>query len=144
MITELTLLPIRNDLIISQIIIHLRESRKILVLSHRRNHCETLILLLKNNNINAGLYLGGMNTVSRSDSVIKDVILGTYQASGEGFDVPLLDTLILATPKRDVIQAVGRILRQKNKNSPLVVDIIDPFSIFKFQYYSRKKYYSTI
>ena len=55
----------------------------------------------------------------------------------------LISTLILATPKSDVEQAVGRILRQKNKNEPLVIDIVDSFSIFKGQYFKRKKFYKT-
>ena len=85
-----------------------------------------------------------MKTESRNETTKTDVILGTYQASGEGFDVPELDTLILSTPKSDIQQAVGRILRQKNNNIPIVVDIVDLFSIFKGQYYSRKKYFKLI
>ena len=82
-----------------------------------------------------------MKPGERTESTNSSVILGTYQASGEGFDVPELDTLILATPKSDVQQAVGRILRQKNNNFPLVVDVVDEFSIFKAQYYKRKRFY---
>ena len=66
-----------------------------------------------------------------------------YKKLGEGFDVPELDTLVLATPKSDVEQAVGRILRQKNKNEPIVIDIVDSFSIFKGQYYKRRKFYKS-
>ena len=82
-----------------------------------------------------------MKTADREISVNCSVIIGTYQASGEGFDVPELDTLILASPKSNVEQAVGRILRQKNKNEPIVIDIVDSFSIFKGQYYKRRKFY---
>ena len=82
-----------------------------------------------------------MKTVDRNISTQCNVILGTYKAAGEGFDVATLDTLILATPKSDVEQAVGRILRQKNVNEPLVLDIVDSFSIFKGQYYKRRKFY---
>jgi superfamily II DNA or RNA helicase len=143
MITELTKESARNELIIESVVENLKESRKILILSHRREHCEKLLFLLQQKNINAGLYLGGMKTVNRNESTTKDVIIGTYQASGEGFDVPELDTLILATPKSDIEQAVGRILRQKNANDPLVIDIVDSFSVFRGQYYIRKKYYSS-
>jgi superfamily II DNA or RNA helicase len=82
-----------------------------------------------------------MKTGDRENSTDCSVIIGTYQASGEGFDVPMLDTLILSTPKSDVEQAVGRILRQKNINEPVVVDIVDNFSVFKGQYYKRRKFY---
>jgi len=142
MITDLTLKKERNDFIIEKIKELLKENRKILVLSERREQCEYF-----NNNLkgftSTGLYLGGMKTVDRETSTTCSIIIGTYQAAGEGFDVAELDTLILATPKSDVQQAVGRILRQKNVNEPLVIDIVDSFSIFKGQYYKRRKFYKS-
>jgi superfamily II DNA or RNA helicase len=141
MLTDLTLLESRNKVIIETIEKYLGESRKILVLTDRREHCKVLLELLGPDR--GGLYLGGMKTKDRESTTERSVIFGTYQASGEGFDVPDLDTLILATPKSDVEQAVGRILRQKNKNDPLVLDIVDSFSIFKGQYYKRRKYYKS-
>jgi superfamily II DNA or RNA helicase len=143
MITNLTKEKKRNELIIELIKKFTSQGRKILVLSDRREHCELLLKETLFNNISAGNYLGGMKTASRDLTVGCSVIIGTYQASGEGFDVPGLDTLILATPKSDVIQAVGRILRQKNPNEPLVIDIVDSFSIFKGQYYKRRKFYKS-
>ena len=142
MITDLTLNKERNELIIKTIQELLVESRKILVLSERRNHCEYLVNELKLLGISCGLYLGGMKQNSRNETVETNVIIGTYQASGEGFDVPTLDTLILSTPKSDIQQAVGRILRQKNQNTPLVMDIVDCFSLFRGMYYKRKKFYN--
>jgi superfamily II DNA or RNA helicase len=50
--------------------------------------------------------------------------------------------LILATPKTDIIQAVGRILRVKH-DRPLVVDIIDSHEVFLRQWQKRKKYYQS-
>jgi hypothetical protein len=141
MITELTKQNKRNELIIETIKDLLKENRKILVLSDRRDHCEFILGYLKNLDISAGVYLGGMKTLDRVTTTGCNVIVGTYQASGEGFDVPELDTLVLATPKSDVEQAIGRILRQKNKNEPLIIDIVDPFSIFNGQYYKRRKFY---
>ena len=141
MITNLTRQNKRNELIIE--LVKKYKSRKILILSDRREHCELLLHLCECQNISAGVYLGGMKTASRDLTVSCQVIIGTYQASGEGFDVPDLDTLILATPKSDVVQAVGRILRQKNPNEPLVLDIVDQFSIFKGQYYKRRKFYKS-
>jgi len=138
MITNLTNKLKRNELIIKTITELVSKGRKVLVLSDRREHCEFLKSKLT---VNSGLYLGGMKTEDRNESTKTSVIIGTYQASGEGFDVPELDTLILATPKSDVQQAVGRILRQKNKNEPLIIDVVDSFSIFKAQYYKRRKFY---
>jgi len=141
MITDLSLQKERNQLIINHIKRLLKENRKILILSERREQCEFFCKSLKELQISAGLYLGGMKTNDRENTIICSVIIGTYQAAGEGFDVAELDTLILATPKSDVEQAVGRILRQKNVNEPLVLDIVDSFSIFKGQFNKRKKFY---
>ena len=140
MITDLTKNINRNELI-KNTILSLKD-RKILFLSDRREHCETMFNYCKDH-ITAGLYLGGMKTDARELTTTFSVIFGTYQACGEGFDVPELDTLILATPKSDVEQAVGRILRQKNKNEPLILDFVDSFSIFKGQHFKRKKFYKT-
>ena len=139
MITDLTKQNERNILIINTINVYLKQNRKILLLSDRRDHCDYLLTQLQG--VSAGVYLGGMKSKDRSESTECSVIIGTYQASGEGFDVPELDTLILSTPKSDIEQAIGRILRQKNKNEPIVIDIVDSFSIFKGQFYKRKKFY---
>ena len=139
MITDLTKMDSRNEFILGIIKEYVSKGRNILVLSDRRDHCEYLLKALVG--ISAGVYLGGMKTESRQQTMDCQVVIGTYQASGEGFDLPKLDTLVLATPKSDVEQAVGRILRQQNKNQPIVVDIVDSFSIFKGQYYKRRKFY---
>ena len=143
MVTDLTANPERNELIIKIVQDKLHESRKILILTDRRLQCDYLLQKLTDLKISAGIYVGGLTREKREESVTKSVIIGTYQASGEGFDVPELDTLVLASPKSDVEQAVGRILRQKNKNDPVVIDIVDQFSIFKGQYYKRKKFYKS-
>ena len=43
-------------------------------------------------------------------------------------DIPKLNTIILASPKSDVVQSVGRIMREKpnkRKFHPLIIDICD-------------------
>ena len=49
----------------------------------------------------------------------------------------------MATPVTSVEQAIGRIQRQcPGKQSPLVVDLVDPFSMFVGEHYKRKRFYS--
>ena len=79
-----------------------------------------------------------------------DVILGTFSMASEGFDCrEPLDTIILASPKSNIEQAVGRDFRQEVKDRkfvPLVIDIIDEFATFprqglkRVQFYKRNKY----
>jgi superfamily II DNA or RNA helicase len=61
--------------------------------------------------------------------------------AAEGLDIPSLTTLILATPKSDIIQSVGRILRTKHSN-PLIIDIIDQHDCFINQFTKRKTFYN--
>ena len=73
------------------------------------------------------------------------IILGTYSMVSEGFDLAKLDTLVLATPKGDVEQSVGRIQRKQTledtDNIPLVIDIVDDYSLFKVQAEKRYRFY---
>ena len=74
------------------------------------------------------------------ESESKKVIIATYAMAAEGLDIKTLTTLIMATPKTDIEQSVGRILREKH-SSPIVVDIVDKHDIFQKQWYKRKKFY---
>ena len=58
----------------------------------------------------------------------------------EGLDISTLSTLIFVTPKTDIVQSVGRILRTKD-NNPIVIDIIDSHQIFQNQWKKRQSYY---
>jgi hypothetical protein len=92
----------------------------------------------------SGLYVGGMKQTDLKISEDKDIILGTYPMVSEGFDCPTLDTVILASPKSDVVQSVGRIMRKKPEDRDRqhqVIDIIDYFSSFAQQWETRKRYY---
>jgi hypothetical protein len=60
--------------------------------------------------------------------------------ASEALDIKSLTTLVLATPKTDIVQAVGRILRVKHAR-PLVIDIVDSHEVFLSQWQKRRKYY---
>jgi len=128
----------RNNLIVS-ILKKISEDpkRNILVISDRVSQ---LKYLHKNLN-NSGLFIGSMKRDSLEKSKDKQILLGTYGLTNEGFNLPKLNCLMFATPRSNITQAIGRIYRKRHQISPLIVDIKDDFSIFKYQYYKRLKIY---
>jgi superfamily II DNA or RNA helicase len=142
-ITKITKLPERNAHIMSLIAKAHAENRKILVLTDRRQHCFDLLEACSS--YSAGLYIGGMKPEELKESEQADVIFATYSLAHEGLDIPTLDTLIMASPKSDIVQSVGRILRETigKSNTPLVLDIVDMWGPFKYQFFKRCKYYKS-
>lgn len=147
-ITNVTYNNNRDIFIINLISNSLLNGRKILVLSDRKAHCDKLVNLIKKDcsKYSVGLYYGGMKKEQLHVSNNCDVIVATYQMASEGYDNPKLDTLVLASPKCNIEQAIGRILRRKNENTPLVIDINDCISIFnrwnktRLSFYKSKKF----
>ncbi len=123
----------------------LQEERKIIVLSDRRAHLEDIYKLLYEDGIKSvGYYVGGMKQKNLDISSTKNVILSTYIMSSEGLDIPGLDTEILSSPKSDIIQSVGRILRKKHEFlEPKIIDVVDTFSLFETQAVKRNKLYTS-
>lgn len=140
MITELTEMRERNKLIVNTIKKSLGTTRHILVLSDRRQHCEMLHQCFPNT---SGLYMGGMKEEELSKSSTKKIIFATFSQAHEGLDIPSLDTVILATPKSDIVQSIGRIMRETKgkQNNPHIYDIFDQWSVFFAMYHKRLKVY---
>jgi len=78
---------------------------------------------------------------SLEESAKCDVLFATYQLVSEGTDIPTLNTLIMASPKKEIEQVVGRITRAKNEHKPLVLDICDMFSVYQNQGKYRQRFY---
>jgi superfamily II DNA or RNA helicase len=124
--------------------------RRVLILSERRNQLkdiENYIIEHKiaNDGGGYGYYVGGMKQADLAISSEKQIILATYQLASEGFNVPSLNTIIFASPISDIQQSIGRILREvpeKRKYTPLCIDILDDFSIFKRKGAARLKFYT--
>ena len=87
-----------------------------------------------------GYYLGGMKERDLKVSEDKTVILATYAMASEGLDIKTLTTLVMATPKTDVTQSVGRILRTKG-HRPVVLDVVDGHGLFQGQWRKRAAFY---
>jgi len=140
LVTQISLDKTRNQQILAEIIMYNKEKRRILVLTERRQQCSDLLDLLPSG-ISGGLYVGGMKNELLEISNTKDVIFATYAMAQEGYDNSVLDTLIFATGRSDVVQACGRILRRVNPNIPLIIDFQDSLEGLGGQAKKRERYY---
>ncbi len=105
--------------------------RQILVLSDRVQHCQDILAGLPEDLRETACILG---TAVKADvraeyCKTKSILIATYSMCKEGFDVATLNTLMMATPRPDIDQIVGRILRVEKTGRvvhPLIIDIVDP------------------
>jgi superfamily II DNA or RNA helicase len=89
-----------------------------------------------------GYYVGGMKEAELKKSEKKQIVLSSFSMSQEGLDIPTLNAEFLITPKTDIIQIVGRILRAKHSYShPIIYDFVDNHEVFQRQWIKRKAYY---
>jgi superfamily II DNA or RNA helicase len=120
------------------------DGRQLLVLTDRVGHTKTLFDLLPDHKKDMACILGrDVPAKTRAEwCASKKILIATYQMCKEGFDVATLNTLVIATPRPDVDQIVGRILRVEKKGrkvDPLIVDIVD--ESFRRQFQERLSLY---
>ena len=145
---------------ICNIINELRKNsdRKILILSGRKSHLAVLKESIDNsieediknkkileNECRTYYYTGDTKRADRFEAEqYADILFATYDMAHEGLDISRLNTIVFATPKKDVVQAVGRMLRKILKIGdirPMVIDFIDDLNVFKSQGNVREKFY---
>lgn len=164
MIKNLISIEERNVLIINMIYnVWKLGDRKILVLSERIMHLETLKEMLDNlikkkvsdneiidDECTTGFYIGRCSALERKCTEDCSIIFGSYDMCKEAVDFSIPpNTLFLVTSKPDsglIKQACGRIMRKQNKEAydgvyPIIVDFNDQFSIFPKQGAKREKVY---
>jgi len=120
------------------------EGRQILVLSDRVDHCKAILDgLTPEVQATACILSQKVSSAKRTEFCAdKAILIATYSMCKEGFDVPTLNTLVMATPRPDIDQIVGRILRVEQsvrKIHPVIVDIVDPQ--FRRQFGARNTLY---
>jgi superfamily II DNA or RNA helicase len=119
--------------------------RRILVLSERIGHLETLETLLKPSGLPMSYYVGGMKEEEREAGAREArVLLASYAMASEAMNIKHLNCVIMASPRKKVEQSTGRILRvQKDQRQihPLIVDIVDSHGMYQGQWRKRSAYY---
>ena len=125
--------PARNQDIVQDVANCVRNQANCLLLTERREHAETLAIMLDAESIPSVVLRGGMRVRERRDAEARlhetQVIVATGKYIGEGFDLPRLDTLFLALPiawKGTLAQYAGRIHREADgKQEVTVYDYLD-------------------
>lgn len=158
----------RTELIAKHLVVQLDDDRRILLLSDRIEHlkmiekevnhqlrCQAELedVLSRLENLTKPLpysidyYIGGRKSHELQEAQKANLILATFQMAKEYLDLqPPCDTLILASPKSDIEQAVGRIRLDGLTVRARILDFVDPFSIFyayanaRYRFYSARKY----
>ena len=119
-----------------------KRNKQVMILAHNKCLLVYLHNAIKHRNMaSVGYYVGGMKEKDLKESESKKVVIATYAMAEEALDIKTLSTLIMATPRTDVTQAVGRILRVKHER-PLVIDIVDTHEIFQRQWKKRRTFYT--
>jgi superfamily II DNA or RNA helicase len=121
------------------------EQNHTIIMSHNLNILHYIYKKFVCKNLaSVGYYIGGMKESELKNSASKQVILSSFQMASEGLDIPTLNSQFLITPKSDIVQIVGRIMRAKHKFShPIIYDFIDTHDIFQRQWFKRKAYYKS-
>ena len=152
MITMIQSDPDRNKIIINYAIELYQKGKNVFVFSDRRDHLHNLAELLKNTNIpfeapelNIIKLMGGSSSQTIEDAKTHGrLILTTYQYSSTGVSIVKMNSLVLATPRRNGLeQIIGRIYRLSGDQNieRVIVDIVDNRTCLKSQFYDRKKIY---
>jgi len=143
MISKLCNYNRRSEFILEVVVKELQHNpeQQIMILAHNKTLLQYLFKAIEHKKVaTVGYYLGGMKEADLKASESKKIIIATYAMASEGLDIKTLTTLVMATPKTDVCQSVGRILRAKH-TTPVVIDIIDAHDLFINQWQKRKAYY---
>ena len=145
MVTQLTESEARNRLLVNVVgkMLKKRPGSLGLLLSDRVQHLSGLHRAIQeaHGDVSA-IICGKLNT--NHDGALEfrhPITLSTYQMFAEAVDFPG-DYVILATPKSNVEQSTGRILRGHSGATPVIIDLYDPASLFVHMKRKRAAYYA--
>lgn len=128
----------RNRLIVGDALHVMEEGRTPVILTRRKAHVRALASLLEERGARVAVLMGGGSERGRRDELARVwdmprdqafAIVATGSYVGEGFDLPRLDTLLLAAPvsaEQVLTQYTGRIQRERQgRAAAMVFDYVD-------------------
>lgn len=126
-----------------------KKPRQIIIFSSRVEHLKTLMTLVQAEVVRAtgkevamGTRFGSKKKKKKGPATDNDtapLIFASYQKTSEGLDIPTLDTVVRATPRGNVEQNIGRIMRElsgggggckDDANFKLILDFLDNYNEF--------------
>jgi superfamily II DNA or RNA helicase len=143
--------PYRNQLIVNKAKTFYSDAKRYtFIMTDRRDHVETIFNMLSNQNVivNApelGYLRGGVSKETAHTAITEArIIVCTFAFTGVGISIKKMNTLILATPRRNNMKQIsGRIFRKGSDPATdrIIVDIWDKNTALKSQFYDRHKEY---
>ena len=119
----------RTALILKRVAAAHAAGRKTVVFSDRVEHLKLMQLCIPKLGVplhDTALYISATKKADLEKAKTKPVIFATYGMMAEGTDIPWLDCVVLATPRSNIKQPVGRVLREHpDKPRPVVLDFVD-------------------
>jgi len=123
----------------------LEPARRVLVLSERIGHLESIEAALAGSGLTTAYYIGGMKEAVREAGAAEArVLLASYAMASEAMNIKTLNAVILASPRKAVEQSTGRILRTRVSErvvAPVIVDLVDAHGMYLSQWKKRATYY---
>jgi len=107
----------------------------------------------KKTNYSVGIFLGAKSNVDKKiqqKALVNDIIIAIRNLGAQSLNIPDLNCMILASSyvpddkqSLNLKQLIGRLLRKKHEQSPIIIDVIDNFTFFIKQWKLRKNWYIT-
>jgi hypothetical protein len=141
--------PLRNAHVSKVVVDAYKAGRTTLIMSDLlEGHLKPLFHILAKAGIpvqDIDYYVGGRSAAELKTAAHKKVILATYSMVSEGTDYPHWDTAVFASPRANVTQSIGRIMRMLDgKKQPVALDLVDFDAILNGFYVAREKQYYSV
>lgn len=117
---------------------------RVMVVSERRTHLESLFEVFQKHNYDCGLYMGGIKMETLEEAKSKQLICASYAMASEALDIKGLQGMVLCTPWGRTQQVIGRLREDKNSTQRFIYDIVDPYSIFEKMAWKRYRIYKRL
>lgn len=136
----------RNQRMMALVEEYVQDPRRfLLILSDRISQLNWFEQALSKGPYRFGYYIGGMKQTDLDKNAEEcQILLATYQMASEAFSVKKLNTVLLATPRKNVQQSTGRIFRERieeRKVPPHIIDVIDSHDCHKRRWWIRQRFY---